>query len=78
MIIAINTNKTLKFYDFIDKRKRAEEEEKEKVLQDLKKQVPGFNTKLRKLFEIYDTSKTGVLIGDDMNKMLNDLIDLYC
>jgi hypothetical protein len=77
MLIAIDTNKTLKFYDFIDKKKRAEEEEKVAVLQDVKSKVPGFNTKLRQLLETYDSSRTGVMSEEDFKKMVNELLTLF-
>jgi len=61
-IVAVDTNRTLKFYDFIDKR---EKEEKERLAVEEEDVIKG----LKELFDRYDADQNGLLTFDEFTIM---------
>lgn len=69
-IVAVDTHKTLKFYEFVDKRIKLENErlakEEEEVIKGLKE-----------LFEKYDADQNGMLTFDEFSIMAQDYFKTF-
>ena len=64
-IVAVDTNKTLKFYEFIDKVKK--EEEEKKVAEEEK-----LHRGIKEMFERYDVDKSGRLSFDEFSVFITE------
>ncbi len=65
-IVAVDTHRTLKFYEFIDK---SIKEENERVAKEEEEIIKG----LKELFEKYDADQNGLLTFDEFAVMAQDL-----
>jgi Ca2+-binding EF-hand superfamily protein len=66
--VAVDTHKSLKFYEFIDKEVKEAEEKKAKEEEKL-------NTGLRELLDKYDTDFSGKLNYEESTKLFKELFD---
>lgn len=64
-IVAVDTNKTVKFYEFIDKRIK---EDTERTAKEEEEIIKG----LKELFEKYDADQNGMLTFDEFAVMAQD------
>ena len=69
-IVAVDTHKTLKFYEFIDKRIK---EEHEKQAQEEEELIKG----LKELFDQYDADQNGLLSFDEFSIMAQDFFSAF-
>lgn len=69
-IVAVDTHRTLKFYDFIDKR---EKEEKERMAVEEEEVIKG----LKELFDRYDADQNGMLTFDEFTIMAQDFFHAF-
>jgi len=67
-IVAVDTHKTLKFYEFIDKELKEEEEKKAK-------EEEGITNGLRELLDKYDADFSGKLNYEEASKMFKELYE---
>jgi len=64
-IVAVDTHRTLKFYEFIDKRVK---EQNEKIAAEEEEVIKG----LKELFDKYDADQNGMLTFDEFTIMAQD------
>jgi len=69
-IVAVDTHRTLKFYDFIDKR---DKEEKERLALEEEEVIKG----LKELFDKYDADQNGLLTFDEFTIMAQDFFHAF-
>jgi len=69
-IVAVDTHKTLKFYEFIDKRIK---EEQEKSAHEEEELIKG----LKELFDQYDADQNGLLSFDEFSIMAQDFFSAF-
>ncbi len=69
-LVAVDTHKTLKFYEFIDKRIK---EENERVAKEEEEIIKG----LKELFEKYDADQNGMLTFDEFAVMAQDFFQTF-
>lgn len=69
-IVAVDTDRTLKFYEFIDKRIK---EENERVAKEEEEIIKG----LKELFEKYDADQNGMLTFDEFAVMAQDFFRTF-
>lgn len=68
--MAVDTSKTLKFYDFIDKVKK---EEEERVAAEEEKMHKG----LKEMFDKYDLDKSGKITLDEFSVFIADYFKFH-
>ena len=69
-IVAVDTHKTLKFYEFIDKRIK---EDQEKAACEEEEMIKG----LKELFDQYDADQNGLLSFDEFSIMAQDFFSAF-
>jgi WD40 repeat protein len=69
-LVAVDTHRTLKFYEFIDKRIK---EENERIAKEEEEIIKG----LKELFEKYDADQNGLLTFDEFQVMAQDFFQTF-